>query len=139
MSDIPFEDLFAEPEGWWWRHVERHFWRVYRALRRAKEGVEEWWQRRTIGYAYVEAWNLCDYLARYALPRVRHIRDEHMAYPLDVTPEKWQTILDDIVYALEVKVGWDFGDGSQGLDFEDDPRYQRGLKLFGEWWQHLWD
>jgi len=138
MSKPTVEDMLAEPEGWWWRYLGRHFWRVYRVLGRAKEAAEEWWQRHTIGYAYVEASNLCDYLARYALPRVRYLRDHHVSHPNCLAPEDWQAILDDIVYALELKVRWESGDGGGELP-DGEPRYEHGLQLFGEWWQHLWD
>jgi len=139
-ADVEFEELFAEPEGWWWRHIEQYFWRAWHCLRRAKDAVTEWWQRRTIGFAYVEAWNLPDYLARYALPRVRHLRDYNTGYPCGLNEQHWQAILNDIVYALERKVAWDFGDGSGDIpDAEGEPRYERGLKLFGDYWQQLWD
>jgi len=109
---------------------------------RAKLGaVRAAWQRATIGYAYEEAWNLNDYLARYALPRVRHLRDNNCGHPVDMTMEEWQAVLGNIVYSLELYVADAFGGVEDMLTYEvsQEPRYRAGLRLFGEHWQKLWD
>lgn len=115
-------------------------------LRRAREAVEEWWQRQTVGYAYVEVWNLHAYIARYALPRLRHLRAGGPAScPLDMTYGDWQAALDDMIYALDLMVRDEFEDYERLTDEECADmqtlggRYDRGLDLFGRYWQSLWD
>ena len=116
-------------------------WAVRHWLRNRRDALCAWWQRLTIGYAYVEAWNLNDYLARYALPRVRHLRDHNTGFPADMTAEEWQEALEAIVWSLERYVGDAFGGAEDVLTLEEeaDARYRRGLKLFGEHWLSLWD
>lgn len=122
------------------------FWKMYHKLRRLKWSIQEWWQRLTIGYAYVEAWNLPEYIARYALPRIKH-QSEHGvgSYPMDMEYEEWESILEDIIYALDVMVRDNFGD-YEALSEEEredmyssDGRYNRGCELFGKHWRSLWD
>lgn len=121
-------------------------WDVYHKLRRAKWAIEEWWQRLTIGYAYVEAWNLTEYIARYALPRIKHLRRNGPAgCPIGMEHEEGQAILDDIIYALDVMVRDNFEDYDTVTQeerddmYSEDGRYNRGCELFGKHWRSLWD
>lgn len=117
-------------------------WRLRFSLKRAMEFAEESWQRATNGYAYVEAWNLCHYLARYALPRLKHIREHGRCIHFGNNAEESKRIMDDIIYALELDVR-SFFDSVSDKEREEmhDPngRYARGLALFGQYWTDMWD
>lgn len=117
--------------------------------------VPRWWlharwddlcacyQRARFGYAYREAWNLCDYLALYALPRLRHISERGIAIHFADDEVTDAEIMADILYALDLHVRYEFtGDVSaEELRDREDPhgRYARGLRLFGEHWTRMWD
>ena len=124
-------------------------WQEARAVGRARnawDAVEAAWQRLTVGYAYVEAWNLGDHLALYALPRLRHLRTHGpCGHPCELTEEEWEALLDDMIYALDLHVRVTFdrrpplSDEEREAVYRYEGRYLRGLRAFGDYWEALWD
>jgi hypothetical protein len=125
--------------------VGGNYWYYQHSLGRAWDCVRATWQRWTRGYAYVEAWNLNDYIAKYSLPRLKHLRDHGVAVHFADNAEESRQIMDDIIYALDLMVRDSFGSYEDVTEEEreemytEDSRYQRGLKLFGEHWLRMWD
>lgn len=129
------------PLGW----LEWHYARVVGRLRSWWWRVEEVWQRLTVGYAYVEVWNLNDYLAAYALPRLRHLREHGMAGHSEMSSDEWGRTLDEMIRSLDIYVRDNFPnrgeltEEEQAEVFDPGSRYRRGLRLFGDHWEALWD
>ena len=90
-------------------------------------------QRLTQGFPDSDTWNLDYHIAEYSLPRLRRFKEVNNGYPGDLTPEKWDEMLDDMIYSMDVIVNRDSFD-----DDVDDERVHRGLKLFGQRFRHLW-
>ncbi len=112
-------------------------------LRARRDDLRACYQRARFGYAYREAWNLCDYLAAYALPRLRHISEHGCCLHFADDEATDAEIMADILYALDLHVRYEFiGDVSaEDLRDKEDPhgRYARGLRLFGEHVWSMWD
>lgn len=130
------------PLGWLhWQEA-----RAVGRMREAWDAIEAAWQRLTVGYAYVEVWNLGDHLALYALPRLRHLRaNGPVEHPCELTDEEWEGLLDDMIYALDLHVRDNFDRRPPMSDAEAKEvlraggRYERGLRAFGDYWEALWD
>ena len=130
------------PIGWLrWQEA-----RAAGRLREAQDAVETAWQRLTVGYAYVEVWNLGDHLALYALPRLRHLRKYGpCGHPCELTDEEWEALLDDMIYALDLHARDNFdhlpplSDEEREAVYRYEGRYLRGLRAFGDYWEALWD
>lgn len=89
------------------------------------------WQRRTRGWDDSETWNLDYTIAKFALPRLKRFKELNCGYPGDLTEEKWDLILDDMIYALDFYQDDDFCTSL-------DDRAKKGLKYFGEYFESLW-
>jgi len=96
--------------------------------------IESWWQRRTIGFAYEEVWDLSDHIAEYVLPRIKHLRAHGVSHPMDMTSDEWHEILDKIIWSLDMYISERYS-----IHQCDSDRYREGLRLFGEHWLNLWD
>ncbi len=99
--------------------------------------VKLWWQKKTRGFSDEEWWNLDISLAKWIIPRLRHLRDNTHGYPPDVgNAESWDEILRQIILAFELIVIM------QGEDTTEPPEsdnIDEGLDLFRKYYFFLWD
>jgi len=124
-------------------------------LRRLRRKLTFFWQRRTRGWDDSDLWNLDYTVAKFVLPRLRVYRrcwsglpdmmllSDYPGISEDDLEDKWNEVLDDMIYAMEVLVNWD------SFEFEVDmtteareahrERVDRGLYLFGRYLRALWD
>lgn len=136
------EERRRTPIGWLqWQEA-----RVVGWLRNRWRALQAAWQRLTVGYAYEEVWNLNDHLAAWVLPRLRHFREHGMmGHPPELTYAQWQWIVDEMIHSLDIYVRDNCADRGELTDEEErevcdpDSRYRRGLRLFGRYWEALWD
>ena len=62
---------------------------------------EEWYnQRKENGFDDSETWNLQTTIAKFALPRLKWFKERHYDHPCDITFEKWDEILDNMIFHL---------------------------------------
>lgn len=101
-----------------------------------KRAVRYFFQRRSRGFDGSELWALDYTIAKFTIPRLKAFRDGKYSHPIDMTPEKWDECIGDMIYALEVCVRE--GDGVLGRDDADWERVNRGLELFGTRFRDLW-
>lgn len=130
-------------------------------MRRIFREIKWWWQRRTRGFDDCAMWGLDVHLAKLILPRLRAFKSvDRMGHPclnpMGCVPEygdaeskadseQWEAELDLMIEAFDYIVRQD--DDICMLDKsiyypEADRRDAikvRGLKLFGERFQALWD
>lgn len=59
-------------------------------------------QRMSRGFDDTELWNLYITIARFILPRLKEFKKQSMGYPCSITPEEWSTILDKMIWSLEI-------------------------------------
>jgi len=90
-------------------------------------------QIKSRGFCSSELWNLDFTIACFILPRLKAFRKKHFGYPADLTPEKWNEILDKMILAFEYV--------AQGKMYDDvkDDDYKEGIKLFAKYFMALWD
>ena len=133
-------------------------WYVLDFLKRIKYFIQE----HVNGYNETDPWNVAWYIARKALPPLKHMRNNfhgtsirHHKNEKDdtvteltgvfpgpdvetLTEQEWRDVLDDIIFAFEYQIK------SDHIDFDPDDkkalqRQKRGLKLFSIYYDNLWD
>jgi hypothetical protein len=94
--------------------------------------IKRWWQRRTRGWDDSDTWNLDYTLATMILPRLKRFKELNNGYPHGLTPEKWDEMLDQMIYGMEQIIEND--NETKPID----KRALEGLELFGKYFRHLW-
>jgi hypothetical protein len=87
------------------------------------------------GFDDTEWWSLYDTIARFTLPRLKVFRTSTMSFPLSITSDEWDGILDKMILAFEIIVDDDKWPASSN---EDSEIVEEGIELFGKWFLHLW-
>lgn len=77
-------------------------WRIYHTVGRFRNWTITKYQQLRYGVADSECWSLDYTFTRYMLPRLKHFRNmKRYSYPSDITPEEWERILDEIIWAFD--------------------------------------
>lgn len=92
-------------------------------------------QLKKRGFSDTETWCLFSVVSEFVLPRLKRFREINNGYPANLTEEKWNEIIDSMILAFELCIKDDNGDFMKN---EDREKVEQGLKLFGEYFQHLW-
>jgi len=101
---------------------------IRKNYKRNKEQLEE------RGFSDSELWNLDMSIAIFVYPRLKRLKKIKHGYPSNLTPKKWNKIIDKMLLAFEYII-----DDCATIDKEKQLKIEEGLKLFGEYFQHLWD
>ena len=122
-----------------------------------------WFDRRTgqkqkIHIDRWDTWSMDHTLAPIILPMLVQLKDTTHGYPNGLTEEHWNEILDEMIWAFEQKCRDDWA--SDYYTYDDDPegmfglklvwedreghqahqeRMTKGFKLFGKYYENLWD
>lgn len=98
--------------------------------------------RLRLGFWPYEVWNLDMTIAAFAAPRLKYLSQIDHGHPCGLTPDEWRAIQDEIIWALEA-VADDSSWYGPDYDYEKvralEERRSKGCKLFGFWFQALWD
>lgn len=105
-----------------------------------------------------DTWNMDNTLALIIHPMLIQLRNTTHGYPNHLTEERWNEILDEMIWAFEQKnIDWedqyygpmiDNPDNILGKDFEwvdhdglkaHHKRMSDAFKMFGEYYESLWD
>ncbi len=86
------------------------------------------------GFNYEDCWNLDYSLAKWLLPRLKHLKANNCGYPWGMTIEEWEIILGKMVVAFELILEDDFW-----LIPEEKAKVEEGLDLFRKHFHNLWD
>ena len=114
-------------------------WRIYYRYYDVQRWIISTYQRIRYGVADQECWSLDYTLTNYILPRLKHFKKmKRHTYPNDITPEEWEKILDEMIWAFEYMADEDkfiqFPD--TGTDIFDVNSFNRKKT---EKQQHDWD
>ena len=91
-------------------------------------------QREKWGFCDADLWSLFQVIVKFVLPRlIRFRKMPRMGYPQGLSEKRWDRILDQMIMAFQV-LEKDEIKNKKSLRI-----VQRGLKLFAEWFEHLWD
>jgi hypothetical protein len=100
-----------------------HRWFDYSPQQSIKVKIDKW-----------DTWSMDHTLAHIILPMLKQLKATNHGYPANLTEAKWNEIQDKMIYAFEHKVL----DGDM-FDTGDQKKMQEGFRLFGKYYQNLWD
>jgi hypothetical protein len=100
-------------------------------------------QLKKEGFCDSETWALYACVAEFILPRLQRFKEVTIAYPMGLTPEKWEAMIDEMIFAFDWTLNEEelHGKYSNLTKEEKDAnwkRYENGMRLFGEWFRALW-
>lgn len=133
MEDIKFYEklLGVNSDTYFWKNDKIDNYRT-------KEDHEKWnKQKEEFGFDDRETWCLKSVFALFIFPRIKRFVDrEPMSFPIGITYEKWLEILNKMARSFELVILDDVG--TINIDDYND-EVEEGLKLFAEYYFHLWD
>lgn len=101
-------------------------------------------QRRQRGFDDRDLWNLDTTMARFILPRLKAFRECYGGCPSEFLDEndkgihegmkRWEKIQNEIIEVFEILVRDDMKE-----QFENQTKIDKGLRLFGKYFQHYWN
>lgn len=95
-----------------------------------------WCQRRKRGWDDSDTWSLYTSIAEFILPRLIRFKEVNNGFPDNLTSEKWDEILDKMIFAMDYIAR---EDDTFGKELEDNwEKVQEGLDLFNEYFFDLW-
>lgn len=97
--------------------------------------IKFFFQRIFRGWDDSETWSLDVSLARAILPRLKHFKKLNKAYPVELTFDSWNAILDEMIYSFEFISSERY---YQSSDHEERERAARGFELFCKHYRSLW-
>lgn len=128
------------PILWWFKYqFTGYFWDAVRHVKSLSR--LPWWlfvsvpRRLRQGFWDHECWNLDATIARFALPRLRRLRDIQHGIPGGTNEHEWAAALHEIEWFLSVHSG----DSNELLWSADQVRYEQAGALFGKYFGALWD
>lgn len=97
-------------------------------------------QLKTWGFCDAETWSLYSGIAKFTLPRLIKFKEKNNGFPMGMTSEEWDKILDKMIFAFE----WIVTSDDVEIDLptaQADINWKEcdtGLRLFGEHFRNLW-
>jgi len=104
-------------------HGLLYSWFNYSPKQSVKVKIDEW-----------DTYSMDHTLAKIILPMLKQLKETNHGYPGTLTKDKWDEIMDKMIYAFEHKM---LEDGM--FDTSDQKKIQEGFRLFGRYYQNLWD
>ena len=85
------------------------------------------------GAGCCDTYSYYNYLSPKIAKGLRTFKKRNCAYPMAMTEEEWDELLDEMIWAFEYVSDDDFG-----LDDEKEMRAQKAFELFGKHYRSLW-
>ena len=102
--------------------------------------IKDFIMRGMRGYADSDLWSLDSYLSSWLPAALKQLKEDKHGYPGDLTEKKWDKILDQMIEAFEIDykiLEYEYKDLK---DFKRlDKIRRKGLQLFAEYYNNLWD
>ena len=99
-------------------------------------------QLKENGFCDAETWNLDGVISEFILPRLKRFKEVNICYPHDLTPAKWNEILDKIIFAFEWNIMCDIVDDHRKLSIKEEAinwkKHKDGMQLFVKYFRNLW-
>jgi len=80
-----------------------------------------------------DTWSMDSTLAHIVLPMIQQLKKTQHGHPASMSEEEWDNILDEMIFAFENKLKDSF------LPDADSERMTNGFRLFGKYYENLWD
>lgn len=85
-----------------------------------------------------DSWNADVTLAHIIAPLLRQLKETKHGYPASMTDTRWDEILDEMIWAFEYKSNNFDSLMDKNID-ETQQRLNAAFKLFGQYYENLWD
>lgn len=85
-------------------------------------------QRLERGFDDTETWNLDSTISSFIVPRLRRFKEVNLCYPVELTEEEWDKILDKMITFFE---------HNKEVNLEENP-CPEGFDLFHKYFFDLW-
>jgi len=102
-----------------------------------KRSIKFYLQRKKRGWDDGDTWSLDLTIAEFILPRLKRFREVTCGYPGDLSEEKWDKILSQMIEAFEIVV-IEQGPPIEPSTSEKSKKVRRGLDLFRDYYFGLW-
>jgi hypothetical protein len=96
-------------------------------------------QRGCRGYSDNDVWNFNFYLTNVLIGGITQLKTKSHGFPAQLTAEKWDEILGQIVNHLQASIDADENAATLKELKAGDAELQKGLKLICKWYGNLWD
>lgn len=108
----PYRKTYYLTHPWAW--IKETYW-----------NFRNWWHRGKYGFAYVDAWNWCDWWTKVGAKAIKYLADNGHGYP-GVLPWETQDVWKDYLYDVAADLEW----CSKSCDFdgEEDNEYYKAFK-----------
>ena len=80
-----------------------------------------------------DTWSMDSTLAHVVLPMLKQLKSTQHGHPASMSEEEWDNILDEMIFAFENKLKDSF------LPDDNSERMTNGFRLFGKYFENLWD
>ena len=93
------------------------------------------------GFCDPETWALDSVICEFILPRLIRFKEVNKGFPCELTPEKWDGMIDEMIFAFDWSLNWEedkyenLTEKEQKLNWK---RYDNGMKLFVKHFRNLW-
>jgi len=98
-------------------------------------------QLKTDGFSDTETWSLSDVICEFILPRLIRFKEINNGFPQGTTSEKWDEILDQMIFAFDLSLHWE-DEKYDNLSEEEKKtnwmKYEIGMDLFRRYFRDLW-
>jgi hypothetical protein len=91
-----------------------------------------------------DTWSMDHTLAHIVLPMLVQLKGNNHGHPANMTEQEWDDIMDEMIWAFEQKCrddwmdDYDYSWDSEGAKAHQE-RMTNGFKLFGKYYESLWD
>ena len=92
-----------------------------------------------------DTWSMDDTLAPIILPMLVQLKETTHGHPADLTEQEWDEILDKMIWAFEQKCrddwmeDYDYNKWDREASKAHQERMSNGFRLFGKYYENLWD
>lgn len=101
--------------------------------------IRFWLQRRVRKFSDDELWSLDVTIAKFILPRLRRFKQKNDSHPSTLSEKEWNKKLDEMIYSFSYYAR---GEQRQYENTEESKSEQKqaihGLRMFAQWYGHLW-
>lgn len=98
-------------------------------------------QLKKFGFSNAETWGLYSVIAEFILPRLKDFKKTTMSYPMGISEEEWNNILEKMIFAFEWTLTCENGNNLNLSEEESKinwDRHKEGIDLFSKWFMDLW-
>lgn len=98
-------------------------------------------QLKEHGFSDAETWALDSVIAKFILPRLRRFKEVNNGFPCGLTSEKWNAILDQMIFAFDWSINCE-EDKYKDLTTKEQNinwlKYEVGIQQFAKYFRDLW-